>query len=615
MMKKLLCAFSGWCLLIPLTIAQTAPAAPAAPSEAAAATAAPKARAARNTGVSMDAQLFYQVLLGELIAGNGEPAPAVSLILDAARKSNDARLYQRATDLALESRSGEVALQAARAWQQAQPASIEARRYILQILLALNRVVESADALKALLELTPAMERPQALSSVPRLYARVSDKKAVPLVVEQALAPYFNAPPTAVAAWVMAARLRLAANNKAGALEAVQRGHAANRLDESPVMMAIEMMAPSLPAAEALVRQYLSVPGPAQAELRFAYARNLLGALRYPEALTQLQIVTRDKPDFAQGWLVLGSLQLQEKQAVPAEAAFKRYLSLAEKQPASADRDRALAQAFLALSQIAEKRQAFAEAESWLKRIDSPEVLVQAQSRRAALLARQGQLQAGIALIRELPERKDDDARNKLFAEVALLKEKQFVAGVIINKLFAEVALLKEFKQLPMAYERLGQAVAGAPQDIELIYEQAMTAEKLNLLADMERLLRRAIEIKPDYAAAYNALGYSLADRNVRLPEAKQLIQKALEFAPADPFIRDSLGWVEFRLGNLQEAARILGDAYKDRPDPEIAAHLGEVLWSLHQRDRALAVWREGHMMNPDNETLQETLQRLRVKL
>ena len=594
MMKKLLCAFSGWCLLIPLTIAQTAPAAPTAPAEAAAATAAPKARAARNTGVSMDAQLFYQVLLGELIAGNGEPAPAVSLILDAARKSNDARLYQRATDLALESRSGEVALQAARAWKQAQPGSIEASRYTLQILLALNRVGESTDALKALLELTPAMERPQALSSVPRLYARVGDKKAVPQLVEQALAPYFNAPPTAVAAWVMAARLRLAADNKAGALEAVQRGHAANRLDEAPVMMAIEMMEPPLPAAEALVRQYLSVPSPAQAELRFAYARNLLNALRYPEALTQLQIVTRDKPDFAQGWLVLGSLQLQEKQAVPAEAAFKRYLSLAEKQPASADRDRALAQAFLALAQIAEKRQAFAEAEGWLKRIDSPDVLIQAQSRRAALLARQGQLQAGIALIRELPERKGDDARNKLFAEVALLKE---------------------FKQLPMAYERLGQAVAGAPQDIELIYEQAMTAEKLNLLADMERLLRRVTEIKPDYAAAYNALGYSLADRNVRLPEAKQLIQKALEFAPNDPFIRDSLGWVEFRLGNLQEAARILGDAYKDRPDPEIAAHLGEVLWSLQQRDRALAVWREGHMMNPDNETLQETLQRLRVKL
>lgn len=542
----------------------------------------------------MDAQLFYQVLLGELIAGNGEPAPAVSLILDAARKSNDARLYQRATDLALESRSGEVALQAARAWKQAQPDSIEASRYTLQILLALNRVAESAEALKALIELTPAMEQPQAISSVPRLYARVSDKKAVPPLVEQALAPYFNAPPTTVAAWVMAARLRLAADNKAGALEAVQRAHTVNRLDEAPVMMAIEMMEPSLPAAEALVRQYLTGPVPAQAELRFAYARNLLNALRYPEALTQLQIVTRDKPDFAQGWLVLGSLQLQEKRVVPAEAAFKRFLGLAEKQPPSTDRDRALAQAFLALAQIAEKRQAFAEAEAWLQRIDSPDVLMQAQSRRAALLARQGQLQAGIALIRELPERKGDDARNKLFAEVALLKE---------------------FKQLPMAYERLRQAVAGAPQDYELIYEQAMTAEKLNMLADMERLLRRVTEIKPDYAAAYNALGYSLADRNVRLPEAKQLIQKALEFAPTDPFIRDSLGWVEFRLGNLQEAARVLGDAYKDRPDPEIAAHLGEVLWALQQRDRAQAIWREGQMMNPDNETLQETLKRLRIRL
>jgi tetratricopeptide (TPR) repeat protein len=253
-----------------------------------------------------------------------------------------------------------------------------------------------------------------------------------------------------------------------------------------------------------------------------------------------------------------------------------------------------LAQAFLALAQIAEQRKAFDEAEKWLQRIDSPDVLLQTQSRRAALLARQGQLQAGIALIRELPERKADDARNKLFAEVALLKE---------------------FKQLQMAYDRMAQAVAAAPQDIELIYEQAMTAEKLNRLPEMEQLLRRVIALKPDYQAAYNALGYSLADRNVRLPEAKQLIQKAVELAPTDPYIRDSLGWVEFRLGNLDEAARLLSHAYKDKPDPEIAAHLGEVLWRLGQRERALAVWKEGQMMNADNETLRETLQRFGVKL
>jgi tetratricopeptide (TPR) repeat protein len=122
------------------------------------------------------------------------------------------------------------------------------------------------------------------------------------------------------------------------------------------------------------------------------------------------------------------------------------------------------------------------------------------------------------------------------------------------------------------------------------------------------------IAAKPEYHHAYNALGYSLADRNVRLPEAKELIEKALTFAPGDPFISDSLGWVEFRMGNRTEALRILDTAYKTRPDADIAAHLGEVLWSLGQRDRAHAIWKEGLLLNNENETLQATLKRLRVK-
>jgi predicted Zn-dependent protease len=133
-------------------------------------------------------------------------------------------------------------------------------------------------------------------------------------------------------------------------------------------------------------------------------------------------------------------------------------------------------------------------------------------------------------------------------------------------------------------------------------------------LAEMERLLRQVIAAKPQYHHAYNALGYSLADRNMRLPEAKELIQKALTFAPGDPFISDSLGWVEFRMGNKAEALRILSEAYKTRPDAEIAAHLGEVLWSLGQRDRAQAIWKEGLLLNGESETLQETLKRLQIK-
>ena len=166
-----------------------------------------------------------------------------------------------------------------------------------------------------------------------------------------------------------------------------------------------------------------------------------------------------------------------------------------------------------------------------------------------------------------------------------------------------------------MAYDLLGEAIIKFPDEAELVYDQAMMAEKTGNLGEMERLLRRVIVAKPDYYNAYNALGYSLAERNIRLPEARELIRKALEYVPSDPFIQDSLGWVEFRLGNLAEAVKIFETAFKAKPDSEIAAHFGEVLWTTGQRDRAMAIWREGQLLNPENETLLETLKRFRVKL
>jgi tetratricopeptide (TPR) repeat protein len=598
MTKQLLCTLAGFWLARAPVAGQTAPAVPASTQSTQTSPAATlqehQAKAAENPTSALDAQLFYQLLIGELSASAGEPAPAVSLILDAAQKTRDVQLYQRATELALQSRSGEAALQAARAWKQAHPTSIEASRYTLQILLALNRVTESAESLKALVELTPVMERPQTFAAVPRLYARASDKKLAAALVEQSLAPYFTQPGTAAPAWAMAGRLRLAAGDVAGALEAARRGHAADAMAEGPVLVALELMDPKRPQAESLVRQYLAGATAGSPELRMAYVRNLLSAERYANALTQIDILLKEKPDFAQGWLVLGSLQLQENQPVKAEISLKRYVELAEQQTPGDESSRGLAQAFFALAQIAEKRKDLAGAETWLQRIENPEMLMQAQMRRASLLGQQGKLEDGLQLIRDLPELKEGDDRSKLMAQVTLLKE---------------------FKQYPQAYELIGQAMIQSPADIELIYEQAMTAEKLDKLDNMEQLLRRVIKLKPDYHAAYNALGYSLADRNLRLLEAKALIQKAVDFAPTDPFIKDSLGWVEFRLGNQPEALRILEAAFKTRPDPEIAAHLGEVLWSMGQHDRAQAIWKEGRALNPENETLLETLKRLHIKI
>ncbi|MDO9279616.1 MAG: tetratricopeptide repeat protein [Polaromonas sp.] len=593
-MKHFLCTLAGlWLALAPAT-GYTAPAVPASGQSPVATLGGQKAKEVQIPSSALDAQLFYQLLIGELSAGAGEPGPAVSLILDAAQKTKDVQLYQRATELALQSRSGEAALQAARAWKKTHPTSIEASRYTLQILLALNRVAESAEPLKSLVELTPTMERPQTFAAVPRLYARTGDKKLAATLVEQTLAPYFSQPGTAAPAWAMAGRLRLAAGDMAGALEAANRGQAADAQAEGPVLVALELMDPKRPQAEAMVSQYLVRATPASPELRMAYVRNLLNAERYANALTQLQILLKEKPDFAQGWLVLGSLQLQEKKPALAETSLKKYVALAEQQAPEEENSRGLAQAFFALAQIAEMRQDLAGAQAWLKRIENPDMLMQAQMRRASLLGKQGKLQDGLQLIRDLPERKESDKRSKLMAQSTLLKE---------------------FKQYQPAYELIAQAITQAPSDIELIYEQAMNAEKLNKLDEMEQLLRHVISLKPDYHAAYNALGYSLADRNLRLPEAKVLIQQAVAFAPTDPFIQDSLGWVEFRLGNQAEALRLLEAAFKARPDSEIAAHLGEVLWQMGQRERAQAIWKEGRQLNPENETLLETLKRLRVKL
>ena len=198
------------------------------------------------------------------------------------------------------------------------------------------------------------------------------------------------------------------------------------------------------------------------------------------------------------------------------------------------------------------------------------------------------------ALIRRAPEQTTADARAKLLAEVGLLRD---------AKNWSEAAKV------------MAEANAAFPDDADLLYEQAMIDEKLDRLDDMERLLRRVIALRPDHQHAYNALGYSLAERNLRLPEARGLIAKALDLSPGDPFITDSLGWVEYRLGHQDEALRLLRTAYRSRPDVEIAAHLGEVLWKAGQTDEARKVWGEARSRDASNDVLRETLARLRVDL
>ena len=552
--------------------------------------AAPKADSPNNS--KLDSELFYEVLVSEMTEQAGDHGSAYALMLDAARKSNSARLYERAIEIAYRARSGDAALQAAQAWSRAQPTSKDANRYQFQILLGLNKIAEAQEPLKRELASMPPAERALAINLVPRYFARTTDKKLATTVVEKALIPELVNRTTGPAAWAAIGAMRLQSEDMNGALEAVKRGFALNPESEDVALLAIALMGLKTPGAESIVRKYID--GKPSPEARMAYARNAINTQRYDEAYTQMQLLTAEKPDFSEAWLLRGSLELQDAKLPLAESSLKNYVQL-NPLPAdpsqNASMGRGLVQAYLLLSQVAEQAQKLDEAKAYLDEIVSPKDTLRIQRRHAAILLREGKLAEARETIRNVPELQASDALEKINAEAQLLRD------------------AKEFKA---AHQLLQEATVQYPDELELVYDLAMMSEKIGQLDEMEKLLRQVIAAKPDYHHAYNALGYSLADRNIRLPEARQLITQALQFAPDDPFIVDSLAWVEFRSGNAAEAIRLLQGAFQARPDAEIAAHLGEVLWSVGQKDQAIAVWTEGGKLNPQNETLRETMRRVR---
>jgi tetratricopeptide (TPR) repeat protein len=575
--------------LIAMPLAASAQKTPSANNQSATLKA-PAPKASQPSEESFTAELFYEVLLSELSNSAGDPGTAYALMLEAARSSQDETLYRRATDIALQARSGESALTATKAWKHALPESRTANRYLLQILIALNRVEETAPLLSQELRQTPAPARIAAIQALPLLYGRASNKALSADIVEQALSAELKHPSLGSTAWTTVGRMRLAADDKPAALSAVTQALQLDAQNDGAVMLALELTEDGVLEAEQLTRAYFEQsPRP---ELRMAYSRVLVGLQRYAQAQAQLELLTKAAPDHADAWLALASLQAQADSLDDAEKSLEKFKPLAEALPEGETRRVSLTQAYLLHAQIAEKRQKFDESEAWLARIDNEKELFSAQVRRASLLARQGRLTHARALIRSLPANSPEEERLKLAAEVQLLRDG---------------------RQYQEAFTLQGELVALAPNNNDLLYDQAMLAEKAGHIETMEQLLRKIIARQPDYHHAYNALGYSLADRGVRLPEAKALIEKALHFAPADPFITDSLAWAHFRMGNRTEARRLLEAAFQKRPDAEIAAHLGEVLWSLKLQDEALAIWREGLRLNSQNETLQETLKRLGV--
>jgi tetratricopeptide (TPR) repeat protein len=544
---------------------------------------------------SLDALMFYQLLIAEMELQNGRPQVAIEVLLDAGRRSRDEALFQRAIEIALQARSAEQALAATRAWRASLPESRTALRYQAQILGATGRVSDAAEPVGAWLRNATPTERLGILAALPRIFVRGADGRAGAQMIEQVVQPYLDVPEAREAALVSIGRSWLLAGDEDKALARAQQAASADPASAGAALLALELM-PRAPAAEDIIRARLKA-GDVEPALRLAYVRVLTQQQRLSEAAAQLQLVTAQQPRRAGPWLTLGAVELELRHPAQAELALRRYLELAgaprdaaaaDEEPEDPDR---VVQARLMLAQAAEMQRDFAGAEAQLALITDRERMADVQARRASLLVRQGRWEQARELIRSLPADTPSQARSRSLAEAHMLREA---------------------RQWGLAYQVLASEIERASNDVDLLYEQAMMAEKLGRLDEMESLLRRVIALKPDHQHAYNALGYALADRGQRLPEARELIVKALSFTPGDPFITDSLAWVEFRMGRPEEALRLLRQAYGARPDTEIAAHLGEVLWVLGQKDEARRVWNEGRQRDPDNEVLRETMTRLK---
>jgi Flp pilus assembly protein TadD len=322
---------------------------------------------------------------------------------------------------------------------------------------------------------------------------------------------------------------------------------------------------------------------PGSREGRLNYARALILDKRVPEARKQFETLLTANPGNTDLIYTVGLLAFQLKDYAVAEENMKRLVS----NPSYRDPDGAR----FILGQIAEEQKQWPRAIEWYDQIQDGEHALPARLRTANAIAKEGKL---------------DAAREYLHKSAA------DHPGQEVQFTVAEAQLLRDANQNTAAFDLLGKALKEEPEQPELLYDYALTAEKLDKFDVLEKNLRKLIEVKPDHAHAYNALGYSFADRNTRLGEARKLVEKALELAPDDSFIVDSLGWVQYREGDLKGAAQTLKRAYDNRPDAEIGAHLGEVLWVMGDRSEANRIWQESLKTAPDNETLLKTIKRLK---
>jgi len=518
----------------------------------------------------------YKYLMGEFAGQRGDVGLASTLFLELAKASRDPRLAERAAKAAVYGNQPGVALQAASLWAELDPDSVEAQQASTQLLVSTGNLAEAKPHLQKLL--TKEDTRANGFLYLNSLFAKQPDKKEVLQLVQELAAPYPDLPEArftiAHAAW--------RAEDTNLALKELDKANELRPGWELAAMLRGEiLMARSPTEALGFFRDFLD-KHPKAAEIRLALARQLVNQKRFDEAKIEFMKLVEDSNGNPEVLVVVGLLSLQSGNYFEAEDYLQQALKADFK-----DKD----QIYLYLGQIAEKQNQQERALTWYKKVEPGERYLDAQFNIAGIIARTQTTDAALALL--------DSLQDLSLDQMAAVAQ-------------AKASLLNQAKRHQEAYGLLEKAVANYPNTPEIIYDYAMTAERMQHLDVMERELRKLIQMRPDFAQAYNALGYTLADRGMKLDEAQKLIEKALTLRPNDHYILDSMGWVHYRRGELDKAVDYLKRAYNAQTDPEIAAHLGEVLWKQGKFDEAQQTWGEALKEHPENEVLVNTTKKFK---
>jgi tetratricopeptide (TPR) repeat protein len=525
---------------------------------------------------ALDQELLFKFLLSEIAGQRGNMQLAAQGYLDLAKTTRDPRLARRATEIATYARLQNIALESARLWYETDKNNPQARQQLLGLLLSGNKLQEAKPHLQAIVSAdgNPA----QGFMQLHSLMSKHPDKAAVLAVVKELAKDYPQLPEAhfAVAqAAFGAGKIDMALAESREAMK-LRPDWDLGALLQAQLLQQKDSSAKAIEYLQGFLKTY-----PKAREVRANYARLLINNKQLKEARAQYQILLDEQPTNADIVVTMGLLSLQMGDFDVAETALKRGIELGYRDPDTLH---------FYIGQSYEERKRYPEAMKWYALVTAGDQFIPAQARYAFLLGRENKLSEAREYLQNVKVQ-NDDQRAQLIQ--------------------AEAQLLREAKAYQESYDLLAQALTKQPDNADLLYDSALAAEKVDRLDVVETNLRKLIEIKPDYAQAYNALGYTLADRTDRIKEAKGYVEKALKLSPDDPFILDSMGWVYFRMGDYKEGLDYLQKAFAQRPDPEIAAHLGEVLWVKGSKGDAEKVWNEALKEHPDNELLQGTMKRL----